>query len=345
MSRIESVDAFRVLAIVAVIALHAAVHFGPFAVASTVNVRMLLSQVERFAVPFFFMVSGYFWASKCRDQSEFWYRSVVLSKRVLLIFFGWSLVYLAEEVFSAIEMHGMFGAAKLAYWGLHGIGPNFATLNLLVVGPKDHLWFLPALVFAALTCGAMLSVGKPQLLLALALVLFLTGLAGGAYANTPVGFHMRFNFRNGPFFSLIAFATGCALQRNPQGIPTAWSGASLAAGGLLLQVVEVVWLHRTWGTYLSQDYTLGTYFYGLGITILALSNARSFRISALSTLGPLVLGIYASHVLFIDMLRPVDDQWRGHMIWDVSYVGIVFMVSLIVTRVLARWQVTRPFVL
>ena len=67
--RIQSVDVFRVLAIAAVIALHTAPHTGPDAVGLRVDVRTVFDQLERFAVPLFFMLSGYFWAGRCRERA------------------------------------------------------------------------------------------------------------------------------------------------------------------------------------------------------------------------------------------------------------------------------------
>lgn len=344
MQRIESVDVFRVLAILSVIALHTAVHHGPYAVAGSGNARMLFNQAERFAVPFFFMVSGYLWAGKCPGRTEMWPRSVALSKRVLSIFFAWSMVYLVALLISAIGEHGVKETAHIALDGLARLRFNFATLRLLLVGPKDHLWFLPALVFAALITGAVLSRCTPKLLYGVAAALFLIGLAGGAYADSPLGFQIPFSFRNGPFFSLVTFATGYFLQRRPRGIPSVAWGAGFAFGGLCLQVFEVIYLHRQFGTYLSQDYTIGTYFFGLGVTILALSNAKYFRLSSIAAVGPLVLGIYTSHVMFIEALRPVDDLWRGNVVWDVGYVLIVFAISTAVTYVLSQMPLTKRFV-
>ena len=48
-NRIQSVDAFRVLAIAAVIALHTAPHTGPDAVGLRIDARTLCDQLERFA--------------------------------------------------------------------------------------------------------------------------------------------------------------------------------------------------------------------------------------------------------------------------------------------------------
>jgi surface polysaccharide O-acyltransferase-like enzyme len=85
-ARIQSVDVFRVLAIAAVIALHTAPHTGPNAVGSRFDARTVWDQLERFAVPLFFMLSGYFWAARCQDGPACWTAGVALARRVLVLF-------------------------------------------------------------------------------------------------------------------------------------------------------------------------------------------------------------------------------------------------------------------
>jgi surface polysaccharide O-acyltransferase-like enzyme len=83
-ARIESIDAMRVLAMLAVIQIHSTWY-------SKVNVTSLdlatiADQLARFAVPFFFVISGYLWASRASVTGDYWPRSVVTSRRVLIIF-------------------------------------------------------------------------------------------------------------------------------------------------------------------------------------------------------------------------------------------------------------------
>jgi surface polysaccharide O-acyltransferase-like enzyme len=95
---------------------------------------------------------------------------------------------------------------------------------------------------------------------------------------------------------------------------------------------------------MSQDYVVGTYFLGLGVTLVALSNARPLRMPALASVGPLVLGIYACHFLYVDLLRPLDDAYHGEPLWAGSYVALVFMLSLVTAAALSRLSMTRRFV-
>jgi len=328
--RIQSVDVFRVLAIAAVIALHTAPHTGPDAVGLRFDVRTVCDQLERFAVPLFFMLSGYFWAGRCQDPAACWAAGLALARRVLVLFVAWSVIYF------------LITDATVGWQAATRPLPGLPTL--LLQGTKVHLWFLPALALAALVSGALLARGRERTLFLLAIALYAAGLAGKAYADTPIGFHTHVNMRNGPCFSLIMFATGIRLRHlGPQ---PAWRrlGPALALGGLALQVAEVAWLHARWGTNMAQDFVLGTYFYGLGVTMLALSDPAPLRVPRLAGLGPLVLGIYASHFLFVDLLARPDSPLRAIPGWDIIVVALVFALSLALTGLLWRFAPTRRLV-
>lgn len=61
-SRIESVDLFRLLAIFCVIMIHAKPFLGSTLFGCGVNnyLGIFINQISRFAVPFFFTISGFF---------------------------------------------------------------------------------------------------------------------------------------------------------------------------------------------------------------------------------------------------------------------------------------------
>jgi surface polysaccharide O-acyltransferase-like enzyme len=337
-SRIQSVDTFRVLAILAVIALHVA-QVAPAGIGTRFDAATLMDGLERFAVPMFFTLSGYFWAAKAVPDSKALSQAVALARRVLLLFAWWCLVYAVVE-FVHLSRH----AASLAA-AFHSLSfMHMARSTLLFQGTKVHLWFLPALAMAALIAGACLARGRWALLCFVAAALFIIGLGCKAYAPA-LGIHPRFNSRNGPFFSLAMFVAGIALRRIGPKAAWWWQGLLIASAGLALQLVEVSWLHVHWGTSMVQDYVVGTMPYGVGMAMVALSNARMIRMPALAGVGPLVLGIYASHFLFINLLYPLQVRFSGVPGWEVAYVALVFGCAWLTSMLLARWGPTRRFVM
>jgi surface polysaccharide O-acyltransferase-like enzyme len=339
-SRLPAVDLFRVLGILAVIGLHVGYQVDPDAIGRRFDGAALVGQLERFAVPMFFILSGYFWAGKCAHAGDCWPRALALARRLLFLFACWCAIYAAFDVAAAALRHGSLAQGLETVAARH-TGP----LTLLLQGTRVHLWFLPALASAALLSGALLRTAHWRWLAILAALAFLTGLAGKAYAPL-LGLSSQFNFRNGPFFSLAPFAAGIALRR--MGPSRAWlaRGALVAAAGLLLQLGEVAWLHRAWRASLEQDYVFGTLAYGLGVSMVALSGAAAGarHVPRLAAVGTLTLGIYVSHYLFIDLLYPLDARLRGHPGWPLAYAALVFACALALTALLARRAPTRRLV-
>jgi peptidoglycan/LPS O-acetylase OafA/YrhL len=64
-----------------------------------------------------------------------------------------------------------------------------------------------------------------------------------------------------------------------------------------------------------QDFVFGTYFMGVGATLLSLSNHRVLSNKLCATLGKMTLGIYASHYIFVDLLQPADKLFN-HPSWE-----------------------------
>jgi surface polysaccharide O-acyltransferase-like enzyme len=341
LGRIESIDAMRVLAMLAVIQIHTP-WYSKVNV-TTLNAGAIADQLARFAVPFFFVISGYLWASRSFSAQDYWVRAVATSKRVITIFLFWSLIYAIGPSLYVIRQEGM--ASLLVNWlGIIYPFDPVRFLTAVLQGTKNHLWFLPALAMATLISGALLARGRELTLFVLAISLFAIGLAGTAYSDSPYGFTSTFNFRNGPFFSLIMFTSGYAIQRYGQSFALFPIGIAMTFGGLALQLCETTWIYDRWGTPLLHDYTVGTYFFGLGMSIIALSNTPYLRVKALASVGPLILGVYASHYYFVEHVRWLDGIVNNPYLRAPAYLAVVFLLSLGTSFILARGRATKQFV-
>jgi surface polysaccharide O-acyltransferase-like enzyme len=118
MNRSESLDVFRLIAALAVITLH--VSMGDIPLETTIYIRLL----ARFAVPFFFLVSGYFfYLGTLKSGSDFLLKTMF---KLISIFIASSLVFLPIDI------------AKHSF--------KFSE-DLILTGTGAHLWFLPSLAF------------------------------------------------------------------------------------------------------------------------------------------------------------------------------------------------------
>lgn len=343
MNRIQSVDALRSIAIFAVIAIHTT----PFKIQSlpngdSLNLAIIINQMARFAVPFFFVVSGYFWAKKFNNFEEIFAPTVAMAKRIGFIFFAWSVIYLLPWNIYDSLVHGPTGPVKVFYQNLCYAFSN--PLTIAMQGTKGHLWFLVGLLCSLSISALLIRMRLTSLLIALAVTLYAIGLTGKAYRDSPLGIHVSFNFRDGPFFALIFFVTGYLLQRKKPNDSWFSIGLLISIVGVALHFSELLLLKQNWGTTMAQDYVIGTYIFGTGVAMMALSNSNLLTFNCAKSIGPLVLGIYASHFIFVDLLLPVDRAFSAYATWTISYPVMVFLLSYALALLLSRFPLTKKLV-
>lgn len=336
-------DTLRVLAIVAVISIHTAPYLPESAeLGRNLDMPTFVNMLARFAVPLFFIFSGYFWAAKVETTGNVLIPSVEMLKRISYLFIFWSLIYLLPtNILEAID-YGWTGPLKRFYWNIQRVMTH--PMDLLFQGTKIHLWFLAGLLWSVAISWIFVSQNKKISLILLALLLYIVGLAGKAYSTSPLGFQVDFDFRNGPFFSLIFFVTGYFLYENKKTLIYTRVGVIIALFGVIMHFLELIAINKIWGINMAQDYVIGTYFYGLGVAIIGLSNAQILQINRASSIAPAVLGIYASHYIFVDLLRPANRYFAGSQIWTLVYICIVFFLSYKLSITMSKYSLSKKLV-
>ena len=147
---------------------------------------------------------------------------------------------------------------------------------------------------------------------------------------------MGFDAHKGPFFSTLFFVTGVFLSRKKADFFSLRYGGMIAVFGLLLHFSEVIYLRNMWQVYtVSNEFLVGTYFLGLGIAIMALSNHKAVHNNFLAKVGKYTLGIYVVHYIYVDLLKSID-RTISHPIWEVGYVILVLMLSWIIAFYLSK---------
>jgi surface polysaccharide O-acyltransferase-like enzyme len=109
-NRLPGVDLLRILAILAVLALHALSYHFDDSIPRNFNLIEIICVVARSAVPYFFVASGYFWGKKVVGGADLLQTFLRFSKRILLIFFVWSLIYLLPYNLFEISRQGLAGS-------------------------------------------------------------------------------------------------------------------------------------------------------------------------------------------------------------------------------------------
>lgn len=344
LNRIQSVDVVKLIAITGVIVIHAA----PFSEMSAERciyrqLEIILNQLSRFAVPFFFIISGYFFGIKERDDKrKIISNTVVTVKRLFLIFFAWNVIYILPYNAGAIYEYGLSGPFKVAYWNLINLASD--PIRLIFHGTKAHLWFLAGLIWAVLFTGLFRYWGLYRSAFIIATGLYLAGLLAHSYSDSPFGIHFNFDIRNHIFFSTIFFITGYQLayfKPRPSWFPT---GIAVLALGVAIHSTEIYVLWMLYGTDPDMhSYTIGTYVMGIGTAAIALSNNRLLNIEAFAKMGRYVLGIYVVHYIFVDILSPVS-QMISSPFWEIVKVIVILLLSAVVAVLLSKNKYTKKII-
>lgn len=277
-ARNDVVDGFRYTAFVFVVILHCLPRDGHGLS------EQLLDQACRFAVPFFFLASGYFLAMRTRSPYDE-VKGILL--RLLPPFLFWLLFYC---LISGIDLSALdfAGSARL----------------LLTGGPGFHLWFLPALGMGLTGVVLLRGAGRFVLLVTGGFVL-LIACAFGPYAgllglpDPPLG------MRNGPFFA-FPYATAGYLLGRSDFRPGVGVALTMTAAGLATQIAES---HLLGGTLrMPFDFTAGTLLFGTGVFLVALRPGPLSGIACLAPLGRAAFAMYGVHAAFI-LYVPSLSSW------------------------------------
>ena len=335
--RIQSVDVFRLLAIIAVISIHTT-PFGEDREGDLFTyLHVLINQGARFAVPFFFIISGYFYAMKIRDGGAIGPVTTGMLKRLGSIWLFFTAIYVFPFDIVATFEHGLLGPVKAVFSNLANIVDQ--PVQFVFEGTRVHLWFLTSLACSVLITALFLKFVRPNplpYLLAFSVVLLFAGLLGKSYSATPIGIEVDFNTRNGPFFSTICFVTGYLLSYAKPSEKYFFYGFLILLLGYAIHFGEVHFLWARYGVFPTEhDYVAGTLLLGLGVAMMALSGHRFVNFKGASSIGKYVLGIYGIHLIFVDLLRGADQQLSNH-VWEIAYVLIVLALSIGATLLLAR---------
>lgn len=325
--RNSSIDSVRFLGFVAVVLLHAVSQDS-----KNVNFASIADHLTRWAVPVYFIISGYFLENSNRPAFEKWKRTAL---RLLAIFIFWELIYNIANVF-------LFGETF-----------RFSIIRTLQTGGVAwHLWFLTSLG-VCITIFLLLRVVSWSLLLSVSLMLFLLGLlidpysqiSGFSWVLNSVGVESgQLSNRDGPFFGTIFVALGAFIANREKSL----AGINwwlIAVMGLVLQVAEafVLW---NFGEQLfaPHDYLFGTLPFGVGVFMLL--NSRDYP-PILGQIGRFALGMYCCHVLVLKLTRITlwgnatqsPSLYEAILIWSA-----VVVISLLVTAGMRRIPVLRSVV-
>lgn len=297
MKRNTALDFFKGIAILLVVALHAA-PLWPYPAPN-----FILNTVMRFAVPLFFVVSGYLLFNKVKYTEDFGDRLKRYSFNVFKYYAIAMVVLLGTDyLFFKEQMGGFFDTIKLKdiiYYGVNSMD-------------TFHLWYLIANFWAGiivwLVCRKNLNNIKKLLLVA-----FIIHIVGLFIGNQPLNFGKdTFMYqREALFYGLFYLALGCYVGLKPDFLDRIFKKGSSIKLILILSLAQL--LERAVFVFARFDYAKeynpsmnywGEYFLftiplTLAIVKYALDNGDKFKNNFFTKAGQRSLWIYILHVPFI----------------------------------------------
>lgn len=274
------------------------IHTFPFIDINQTFNTYFIQTVCRLAVPFFFMISGFFLFRKMRHEEE---DKELLKKyifRLLRLYAIWTVIYLPYTIYNYVQ-------AQSGWLGI------FSYLrDLLFNGSYYHLWFLPALMTGTLIVYWLYQKKGMVFTLKVSLVLYVIGYLLNIYAplweQIPfISFLFSFftktltTARNGFFFAPIFISIGLLMAKTKR-IPCRVSQIAFVISFALL-VMEVTlyiligMMHDLACMYLCL--IPAVYFFGNCLLTSSLPYKSSYRSMRQDSLL-----IYTVHILFAQPL-------------------------------------------
>ncbi|MCE9645769.1 MAG: acyltransferase [Chloroflexi bacterium] len=315
--RNQSVDAFRLLAALGVIILHVGYPNIPGEIA--IGLRLM----SRWAIPFFFIVSGYFLAVQNAKAGKLNIQPAI--ERLILVFLIWSFVY-------AIVVAGQYGlAASLK----RILSPFF-----IYFGNFTHLWFLPSLILGYWMVAFCYNLNLKWLLGIFAILAVILALLSGSYAGSGIGLPADY-VTGGVWLSIPFLSIGFLLHQKGQ--PAWWASVILILIGAGMQVFEARFLYDRFGIPpYDHEFLIGTIPFGIGMAGLALSNLKFLGHPLISSWGrDYSLGIYLIHpitaIILNGLIRPFLPDLLEDPLWQISFPLVVLLVSIFLLGSLRRF--------
>jgi peptidoglycan/LPS O-acetylase OafA/YrhL len=340
--RHSGIDCMRVLAIVFVLLAHTQ-FFTKQKDFPSESLALLTDQGGRWALPFFWIVAGYFWGKKIRAGNDIDRVSMGYGARIFKLWAFWSLVYLiVPNDFQAFQMVGISAFFKVPYWRLMGLLKD--PIQIFFVGSKWHLWFFMSLLWGFAVTTVVLKYGRERWLIWFGAALYACGLIlPGSLMGIPKGVAIPFQAKWGPFFSTIFIVIGWYFSKDEKWLSSKFA-LKLLLGGILLSGLEIYFFYIIFKVPLADhSFLLGTLLYGVGVTGLILSKPKFGENTFISQLGKYVLGIYAIHYIYIDLFKSLYSGVYSHL-WDLALPLIVFLLSLLTAVILGQNRFLKRFI-
>ncbi|WP_404429623.1 acyltransferase family protein [Sutcliffiella horikoshii] len=317
MNRNYAIDYFKFFAVFFVVCIHTAPFKGMFLWGiNGSDINLILETFARFAVPFFFVASGFLFSNKLLILEETTSYFVKYFKKLLKLFLSWTLFYimygLCLSLFRAYAA-GLNIKTELFNYVNNLIGLKSITEFILygaVNAPASfHLWYLSALIWSLLIVYIFIKINKLRYLLIISLVLNIVGLFGQTYSGLFKLNIIDFPTRDALFFGLFYTSLGAFFACHHEKIKEkmlnikssilVWFFIIFSLTQVLERIVaELLWPKEI----IATNYYFSTILVTICLFLFIIKNNQMGKDSRLSQIGENAVGIYVSHTVFINII-------------------------------------------
>lgn len=279
--------------------------------------------MSRWAIPFFFIISGYFLASKAAHSKQWSVLPVI--ERLTWMFILWNLIY--SPIF--VIKNGWLALFKLITL------PTF-----IYFGVFTHLWYLPSMIVGYLTFSLTSHYRVKYILPIVSIIGISMGLISGSYNKfIDLGFPLEHEISR--TWLCIPFLYIGSLFHE-KGHPSGWVAVFLILLGGVSQVLEARFLYDQFEiSAYDHQFLVGTIPFSIGMAALALGGFRFFQNPIFANMGAeYSLGVYLIHPAVIFAFQQAASRFLPYTsaIWEFSAPVVVLSISLGVLFLIRRYM-------
>lgn len=351
--RIYSIDTLRSIAIFCVVITHTSPFLGYGNYGNYIN--FVIDTIGQFAVPFFFMTSGYFLAKTLTPDTALSSLQRTIPKLGSMYLFGilcFFPVLVVQNVGDSLIHGGDVTSAVISR-----IADGLSPIGFLYYGDSfaEPLWFLTALIFSLCIISLFAAYKKENYLLPTAAVFHFVALLT---ENYPTILDLPIQIRDALFFGLFYVALGYHL-RSANWSPNGDRGRMYLAAFTALLVAQL--LEQYVIGYIVREHTLSqeifktqttivTVFLVLTLFVYVLSNPKLGKGTVLPRVGEYAGGIYLVHYPVYRVLELINEllvatvgvDLTTSFLWHISIAPLVFVISLTIYIFTARIGLIDP---
>lgn len=258
--------------------------------------------VARFAVPFFFMVSGFFSYYEDKNNIKEKYKRKI--RHICVLFIGCSALYFAYGCVDAFFGNGIIAYIKYVF----SIKSVITFLLFNYTGISEFMWFLPALIYTYIAFFLFEKTGITKKVYFLIPVLFLSGIlfreVPEIFNDVPAILDNGYVYRNFAFIGLPFFMLGHLIRFKEDYLKEKLSNPVLCVMMLIGNVLALMadFLH------IGKSIYFGTFIAVFALFVFAVKNENKINAPRLSHAGASYsLYIYMFHI----MIRNVINKFGG----------------------------------